>query len=798
MPTRATPAATKKSVIRRTANSRDTGPRDTARPLPTGTIAPVNVSLLRPGTLGNLFQQRLIASPVQAQKWVGELLLAPTPMAQRAGQTAELVHWAAETADTAQRQALVRSFHDAQADLMLVQHMSELPRERTASFMQDYLAAGGSLAAVMDWLRIVGASLAIKLRGRGAALAVKKSASRSVATRKTAGAMTRNSTRGGASRGWFDDAVGWVGNAVNSVGNAIGDVVDSVVNAVLSAGKTLAQAVAQAVNWTIDQVKDLVRALLRAGRSVAEVLAAAVTKGVEELKQYVEAVLAAGRTLAEVLAWAAGEVAATVNGVVAKLLQLGRALLDFYKAVLNLGAAALLAVVRALIAAGRSLAQLVAAAAAEALSLLQPVVQALLAAGYALGALLVEAARQTAAACRNIVQALLNLGKTLAQLLADAAAAAAATLSTIAQALLALGRTVAQLLVAVAALAASVVKALVQALIALGQTVAALVLAAVGQAVAVAKAVFTALIAIGEKVATILLALAGRALSALRTALEALLSMGITLAALVADVVNKVAEGFRRGFFEGLVALGKGLLEILKAAVEVSVSVALLAFAVILEMCGGYRRLTPQERAEAEKIFGASINLDRVQVGFAALPGKLIEAVNGELVRAFTTMYLVNFGPGATVEIRTLIHELTHVWQGAQQGPLYMTRALEAQIAAGVTNLFHSGTYDDSAAYAVTPQAIAANGGQLSKFNPEQQASIVELFWVKQFGADWLRAGGGAFPSLTTDGLHTVDTLQPYARQVFKALPRQRAAVKKVAAAQRGRAGGPARPARPT
>jgi hypothetical protein len=755
--------------------------RTSARPLPVGVgvpVGPINPVVIRPGTLGNLFQQRLTTSPVQAQQWVGELLLANRPMLERAEQTSELVHWAAESAGAVQRQALVRSFREAKAELMLVQHMSELPRERTASFMTDYLAAGGSLGAVMDWLQVVGATLNAKSRSRVAAASktVARAAGRKTAASKTAAAKT---SRGAASRGWFDDAVKWVGDAAKKVGNAIGDVVDSVVNAVISAGKTLAQAVAEAVNWTLDQVKNMVTALLRAGRRVADILAAAVTKGVEELKQYVEAIIAAGRSVAEVMAWAANQVAATVNGVVAKLLQLGRSVLEVVKAVVNMGQAAMLSLVRALIAAGRNLAAIIGAVAAEALSVLQPVIQALLAAGQALANLLAEAARQAVNTCRNIVQALLNLGQTLGQLLADAAAAVLGTLKTIVQALLALGRSLAQVLVAAAALAAAVVKSVLQALMALGQKVADIILAAVGQAVAVAKAIFTALMALGEKLGTFLVTVAGRALSAVRTALEALLSMGIAFNTLVAEICNGVAQAFRRGFFEGLVALGKGLLQILKAAVEVSVSVALLAVAVIFEMCGGYRQLTPNERAEAEKIFGSSVNLDRVQVGFASLPRDIIEAVNGELSRAFTTMYLINFGPGATVDIRTVIHEMAHVWQGVQQGPLYMTQALEAQITAGMSALFHKGKYDDHAAYEVTQQAIAANGGNLNAFNPEQQASIVELYWVKQYGQAWLNAGKPGFPTRPDDGLHTADTLRPYAEKVFKAIARGRGAVAK-------------------
>jgi hypothetical protein len=275
-------------------------------------------------------------------------------------------------------------------------------------------------------------------------------------------------------------------------------------------------------------------------------------------------------------------------------------------------------------------------------------------------------------------------------------------------------------------------------------------------------------------------ALAGRAVSAMRTALEALLAMGIALASLVSDIVTGIAAAFRRGFFEGLVALGKAPLQLLKAAAEVSVSVLLLAFAVVMEMCGGYRPLTKEEVNEVRKVYGNVLKLDRVQLGFADLPGDVIRYLNIEMPRAFTTMYLLNFGPGAKVETQTIVHELAHVWQGVQQGPLYMTRALEAQISAGAESLFHTGKYDDIEAYRITPKALEENRGDLSKFNPEQQASIVEFFWVRAFSDVAVTVG---FPGddRNAEGL-TLEALLPYAQKVNPALraPRGRVAKRKV------------------
>ena len=460
--------------------------------------------------------------------------------------------------------------------------------------------------------------------------------------------------------------------------------------------------------------------------------------------------------------------ASAANAVVAKLVALGKTVVDMVLNVVAMGRNALMALCRGLLAAGKRLFDLLSAVANQGFGVIRAMVDALLAAGQLVRSVLAEAARLAASACQHVLNALLQLGKAVKELLEEAIAAAGTVLRVVLQTLQALGQGLVQVLQAAATLAANSVKLVVQALIAVGRTVAELVQTVAGMAVSAAKAVFTALIDAGQKLATILTSLAGRALSALRTALEALLAMGKSLALLVAEICQGVGEAFRRGFFEGLIALGKAPLLLLKAAAETSVSVLLLAFAVVLELCGGYKPLSdiPGAIDQATKVFGTAIDLSRVKIGFAKLPGDVIRYLNIEMPRAFTTMYLLNFGPGAVVDIQTIIHELAHVWQGVQEGPLYMTRALEAQIGAGVESLIHSGTYDDSKSYEVTDDALRANAGDIKKFNPEQQATIVEFFWGRKF-SNWAVPGGFAFDP---DGRHVpaLDLLEPCMKAVYK------------------------------
>lgn len=729
-----------------------------ARP-PLGTLVPPRLPHLMS------FNQAFTASPVQAQKFTLGLLTGTRPGLEKLKDTAELVNAISATGDGARRRTVVAAFREAKAELALVHEMALLPADQAEAFIADYLADGGSLDPVLQWLGMAGAALnAPRSRSaRSAALAhwatAPKAATRGAAPRSRA-----------ASRGWLDDLVGAVGGAIHAVGNAIGDAVNSVVNAVVKAGKSVADAIGAAINWSVAQLTDLVKAFLRAGKRVADILAAALTKGLAQLNKFVDAVLAAGRAIGEVLAWAATQVASAVQAVVARLLQLGKAVLDVIKSAVALGRAALVSIMRGLLAAGRTLSNVLAALAGQVYATVKAAVDALLEVGQRVRDVLAEAARQAAAFMRPLVQALVELGRAVRDLLVEAAAAAGTVINAVVKALLEIGRSLAEVLVAAAALAAATVKIVVQALLAIGRTVAELVLTVAAQAVAVAKAILGALLAAGRKLAEFLVAVAGRAVALLRTVMEALLALNTTLGVLVAEICTQVAEGFRQGFFQGLVMLGKTPLMLLKAAAEASVSVLLLAFAVVLEMSGGYRPLSsiPGAMDQASKVFGKSVRLDKVLIGFAQLPGDVVRYLNIEMPRAFTTMYLLNFGPGAKVDMQTIIHELAHVWQGVQQGPLYMTRALEAQFEAGLDSLMHHGHYDDSASYLVTNQMLKDAGGDFSKFNPEQQATIIEAFWIARFAKE-------ASPPYPTTELvggfkPPIELLLPYARAVNPAL----------------------------
>lgn len=391
-----------------------------------------------------------------------------------------------------------------------------------------------------------------------------------------------------------------------------------------------------------------------------------------------------------------------------------------------------------------------------ATSMVNTVVDAVKAAGHALAFVIEQAAKWTADKLADLVHALIAAGKTIGELLAEAVKLGLDAVGKFVKALLAAGRTIFSLLQWLAGKAADVLQAGLKAILAAGRTVANVLTSAIGFAAATLKAIVRALVAIGRKIGEILAAVASCALSIIQTVLEGLFMVGAQLADAVAAICRDIAEGFRKGFFHGLIAIGKTPLEIMKAALKAGGAVVGLALAVIMEVFGGHRPLNAQELAEARKVFGSSIPLDRVKVAVASLPADLINGLNGN--RAFTTMYVINFASWTKIQMHTLIHELTHVWQGVVAGPVYMVEAIESQIAGK--------------GYQVTDADLARANGDLNKLEREQQAVVVENYW-------WGRWGGASIDW---------KKYQPCAEKVYKpiAIPRKATAPLRARAAAAG------------
>ena len=102
---------------------------------------------------------------------------------------------------------------------------------------------------------------------------------------------------------------------------------------------------------------------------------------------------------------------------------------------------------------------------------------------------------------------------------------------------------------------------------------------------------------------------------------------------------------------------------------------------------------------------------------------------------------------------------------GAGRGPgTFHARRLE--VVTVTTQKTEQSLIDVPINISVTDQELIDHAGDFSKFNPEEQASIVEHYWLQKFS-------GKSFPSLPT-----VAQLEPYARQVYKGASRPSIAIK--------------------
>lgn len=373
------------------------------------------------------------------------------------------------------------------------------------------------------------------------------------------------------------------------------------------------------------------------------------------------------------------------------------------------------------------------------------VVDAVVSAGRTLADIFNAAAHWTASQIEDLVETLIDAGRKTVDILVAAAKLGAEAIRGAVQGLVRAGRALADIVKWAAGQAASAVLTAIDSILDLGRSVASVMAEAVKLAARELKAVVEAIIRSGRKVGQVLATVAQRGASIIKTTLEGVLSAGVYLADVVAGVCRDVAEAFRAGFISGLIALGKGAVDIFKAALESGLGIAALAFAAILEAIGGHRPLTANELREARRVFGNAEWLTRVKVGHASLPADLIQAVNGG--RPFTTMYVLNYSSkkdfkpdGELKSLSTLIHELTHVWQGVQDGPIYMIEALEAQIRGHLDSTLPG----DAEAYTYTDEQLKAHGGDLSKFSREAQANIVEDYYDLRFArnrpqAEWAK-----------------------------------------------------------
>jgi hypothetical protein len=507
-----------------------------------------------------------------------------------------LIKWASK-AGSKERKLVTTAMRLSADNLRLIHEIAMLPSQDVSPFVDDYFAAGGDMQAVAQWLHISGGVL----RGQH------------VAGLHAAGLIAGIS---------FGGPFKWVKDQVGAVGSAIAKPVKNLVDAVVRAGKTIADIVAETVAWSVEQVADLVTALIEAGERVAEILGGALTKGVEALERFVQALVAIGRSADEILGWAmdaarwAGDTLWDTIGTIAVKVKISisYALLYLERDYLP----GIKRFVKGALAAGLAVAEFTGFLVTCSFNVAIEIVIGLLDFGATLGALLIETARHPENALENLLRAAEVAGKRLQDIY------------------------------------------------------------------------HAAIVETGEQ---------------------------------VLGAVTRT-----------LVRLGKSVKELLDAALEVYGGAVGTVISILLGTLGSYRPLTQQEKDEARLIFGTSIDLDRVYVSAESLTNDIIFGLQDwwrgtDKSRPFTTDTLINFDVDEGIERHTLIHELTHVWQALVTGPFYMSEAIHAQIAGDGYNY----GYVDEVTGEGAQQRLIDAAGDFEQFNREQQAQIIEHYYVRRF-----------------------------------------------------------------
>lgn len=573
------------------------------------------------------------------------------------------------------RKAVVKSFLANKQAPFLVHQISRMKKAEASDLMKDYFSEGGDIKDIAEWMSMAGHVL------------------------KT-GALPDDTD------GWFDSFVDAVGGVVDAVVGAINTVGD----ALAAAGKSLVDAIKAVANWTQAKISDFVEGILAAGKKVAEILTEAVKNGIQALNRFIQAVIEAGKKGIDVLIWAVDQIESTLKAALTKLEALLQSFTSLLIEIAKLAASKLFAVVKALLSAGKTVLDFVSRLDRILLETARRIVQEIKKVGRTVRELMTAVINKSRYIARIVIDALRSLGTTIFDMLKEV-----------------VNRTVAEL--------APLMGALKDLAIALGVVLTEMAKFAALQV----KKLMGALRVIWSNVKDILEAIATKTASVIQTLLTALLGTAIHLTDVLISVLQDVRAALRKGLVQGLIAAGKSALVLMKEAVKISASVAAVLFAILLDIFGSHRGLNPQERAEAEKVFGSSIDLDMVKLTDASLAADLIMWMNSN--RPFTTMYVINYKSGINLTMNVLIHELTHIWQAVTSGGVYMIEALHSQFFGRAYNLNETD--------------IRNANGDIKKLEREQQAVLVEEFWKAEFNGQQI-----SLP---------LDLIKPLARQVYKA-----------------------------
>ena len=186
------------------------------------------------------------------------------------------------------------------------------------------------------------------------------------------------------------------------------------------------------------------------------------------------------------------------------------------------------------------------------------------------------------------------------------------------------------------------------------------------------------------------------------------------------------------------------------------------------------RKLSPSERAFAYRVFGNSLDYDNVSISDVGPSGEVVTIF-------FAGGFTIHWAPGYRGILgdrrleSTFIHEMTHVWQGNNNGILagtYQYKSVFAQVKEGVRDIIKSKDYKGAIKrwdeHRGTAYLLDASrfGRPWSSFNVEQQAMIVETWYDTEATRSRLFRTNG--PGVRGGSMSPYDARFPYIRDVIR------------------------------
>lgn len=192
---------------------------------------------------------------------------------------------------------------------------------------------------------------------------------------------------------------------------------------------------------------------------------------------------------------------------------------------------------------------------------------------------------------------------------------------------------------------------------------------------------------------------------------------------------------------------------------------------------GSYRYLYQIEKNEAGKVFVDSLDYRNITINdlgggnVITLAGRKLDNWNDWAYSICWSPSVVKNGVIPTNNSRTLIHEMTHVWQG-QHGAYptnYMFQSLISQLFSGVGDILEKREWRSWSEHRGATYIFAMSdiGKNWNEFNVEQQANIIESWYIAE--NDRRRDNEYYGEGVYGGGASQYDARFPYIRDVIRA-----------------------------